>query len=260
MPASATPQDNLRDRILAAVRDAKKPLTFKDLAKRLKAKADPLRAELELAVGAGQVHRWPDFRRSQCFWSFSPEEKAREAILEAAADQALSKSDLSKAAAKHLPGFPVKRIESVLSEMAAASQMQTVPAFTGRSKLFVRAGDREAYFNAARAFVEGKIRSAGFDPAAFFTPKSAPVDAAAQLLEAVRSLEPVAGVPVSTLRLRNHLPQLAKHEFDAAALDLRKKQAVFLSLHADPYNLSEEDKNLLIDGGDGTYYVAIAIR
>ena len=68
------------------------------------------------------------------------------------------------------------------------------------------------------------------------------------------------GVPVSTLRLRNQLPHLSKEEFDAAALELRKKEQVFLSQHADPYNLSQENKDLLIDGQDGTYYVAIAIR
>ncbi len=85
-------------------------------------------------------------------------------------------------------------------------------------------------------------------------------DAAKLILEAVHSLEPVRGVPVSTLRLRNHLPNLTKREFDAAALELRKKQQVFLSQHADPYNLAQDDKNLLIDGQDGTYYVAIAIR
>jgi hypothetical protein len=60
--------------------------------------------------------------------------------------------------------------------------------------------------------------------------------------------------------LRNHLPQLSKNEFDAAALELRKKERVFLSQHVDPYNISQEDKDLLIDGQDGTYYVAIAIR
>jgi hypothetical protein len=53
---------------------------------------------------------------------------------------------------------------------------------------------------------------------------------------------------------------LTKRELDAAALELREKQQVYLSLDADPYNLSQEDKNLLIDGQDGTYYVAVAIR
>ncbi len=264
MSASATPQDGLRERILTTVRDAKKPVSFKALAKLVKAGDDPLRAELESAVEAGEVYRWPDYRRSQYFWCVSLEQKAREAILEVAATRALSKSDLSKTAAKKLPGLPVKRVAAVLSDLLAANQLQTLPGFKGRSKLLVQAGDSEAYFDAARAFVEGKIRSAGFDPAAFFggnaPPPAPPVDTAGLLLEAVRSLEPVPGVPVSTLRLRNHLPRLAKHEFDAAALELRRKQAVFLSLHADPYNLSGEDKNLLIDGQDGTYYVAVAIR
>jgi hypothetical protein len=146
--------------------------------------------------------------------------------------------------------------------------LQAVPAFASRAKLLVRAGDHKAYFSAARFFIEQKIRSAGFDPAGFFTENSSPhdqltvaqLDDAALILEAVRSLEPVKGVPVSTLRLRNHLPDLTKHQFDVAALELRKKLQVFLSQHADPYNLCQEDKDLLIDGQDGTYYVAIAIR
>jgi hypothetical protein len=259
MPASAITQDNLHERILTALRDAKKPVSFKALAKQVKTTDDSLRAALE---AAGEVYRWPDFRRSQYFWYASPEEKAREAILESAATHALSKSDLSKAAAKHLPGFPVKRVAAAVADLLAASQLQAVPGFKSRSKLLVRTGESVAYFSTARAFVEAKIRSAGFDPAAFFggNPPPPEVDASALLLEAVRTLEPVAGVPVSTLRLRNHLPQLAKPEFDAAALELRRKQAVFLSLHADPYNLSGEDKSLLIDGQNGTYYVAIAIR
>jgi hypothetical protein len=269
MSAPAIPQRDLRERILATVLAAKRPLTFKGLAKLVKAKDESCRAGLELAVGAGQVHRWPDYRRSQYYWHVSPEQAAREAILAAASTQALPKAALSKLAAKKLPGLGVTRVEAVISTLIAAKQLQAVPAPSGGSKLLLRAGETEAYFGAVRAFVERKIRAAGFDPAVFFreyspppaTLTSTPVDAAALiLLETVRSLEPVRGVPVSTLRLRNHLPNLAKHEFDVAALELRGKQEVFLSRHADPYNLSQEDKNLLIDGQDGTYYVAIAIR
>ncbi len=268
MSAPAIPHGDLGEHILAAVRTARKPVTFKGLAKLVKAKDEPFRAALELAVGTGQAYRWPDYRRSQYYWHVSPEQAAREAILTAASDQALAKTALSKLAAKKLPGFPVKRVETVVSTLIAEKQLQAVPAFANSSELLVRWGDHEAYFSAARSFLEGKIRAAGFDPTAFFTGKSWPhdkltaaqVDAAGLILEAVRSLEPVSGVPVSTLRLRNHLPALSKREFDAAALELRKRQEVFLSQHADPYNLSEKDKNLLIDGQDGTYYVAIAVR
>ena len=271
MSAPAIPQGDLSERIVAAVRDAKKPVTFKGLAKLVKAKKgddQPFRAALESAVGKGQVHRWADYARSQYFWNTSPDQKVREAILTVATTLALSKPDLSKQAAKKLPSFPVKRVESVVSALVAEKQLQDVPAFANRAKLLVRPGDHEAYFNAARSFVERKIRSAGFDPAGFFTENLSPrdkltvaeVDAAALILEAVRSLEPVRGVPVSTLRLRKHLPNLAKHQFDVAALELRQKQQVSLSLHADPHNLSQEDKDPLIDGQDGTYYVAISIR
>jgi len=265
---TAIPPGDLRERILAAVRDAKKPVTFKALEKLVKAKGEPLRAALDLAVGGTQVYRWPDYRRSQYFWHVSPEQMTREAVLAAATTQALSKSHLIAAAAGNLKGVPAKRWELAVSALVAEKQLQGVPAFSSSAKLWVRAGDPEAYFKAARAFVERKIRSAGFDPAAFSTGNSSPreklgsvqVDAAALILEAVLSLEPVRGVPVSTLRLRNHLPNLPKQEFDAAALELRRKQQVFLSQHADPYNVSREDKDLLIDGQDGTYYVAIAIR
>jgi hypothetical protein len=270
MSASAVPHDDLRERIVTSVREAKKPVTVKSIVTLSKAKKvddASFRAALESATGAGQLFRWPDRGRSQYFWHVSPDQAAREAVLAAAATQALSKPDLSKLA-KKLPGFTVKRMESVVSELIAEKQLQTVPACSGKSKLLLRTGHQNAYFSAVRAFVEKTIRAAGFDPAAFFSEDSAPqdkltdtpVDAAALILEAVRSLEPVKGVPVSTLRLRNHLPHLSKPEFDAAALELRKKQEVFLSQHADPYNLSEEDKDLLIDGQDGTYYVAIAIR
>jgi len=268
MTASEIPQRELRERILAAVREAKKPVTVKALAKLVKAKEEVVREALSAAAGENQLHRWPDFRRSQYFWHVSAEQKAQEALLAVASVQALSKTNLGKAAAKTVPGFKPKSVEALVPALLGEKQLQAIPAFSGSSKLLVRPGHPEAYFSAARSFMEKKFRSAGFDPADFFGGKSSPheklaevpVDAAALILEAVRSLEPVRGVPVSTLRLRSHLSNLAKQEFDSAALDLRKRQEVFLSQHADPYNLSEEDQSVLIDGQDGTYYVAIAIR
>jgi len=268
MSAPAIPQDDLRERIVAAVRDAKKPVTFKALATKAKTTGGLFQAALESAIAAGQVHRWPDRGRSQYFWNVPPEQSAREAVLTAAAAKALPKPELTKAASRKVPGFPMKALESLVNALIAENQLQKVPAFSSNAKLLIRFGDSEAYFNAARAFIEKKFHAAGFDPAGLFTAHSSSrdtltgtqVDAAALILESVRSLEPVKGVPVSTLRLRNYLPNLSKREFDAAALELRKKQEVFLSQHSDPHNLSEEDKTLLIDGQDGTYYVAIAIR
>src|SRR5271169_578930 len=148
MSAPAIPQGDLRERILAAVRSAKQPVTFKGLAKLVKAKNEPLRAGVELAVGTGQVYRWPDYRRSQYFWHVPPEQAAREAILTAASALALPKTALSKLAAKKLPGFGVTRVETLVSTLIAEKQLQAVPALAGNSKLLVCAGGHEAYFNA----------------------------------------------------------------------------------------------------------------
>ena len=268
MDAPAVSQDALRQRILSALRASKKPVKFVDLAKLAKAKDEPFRAELAAAVDSRDVFRWPDRRRAQYFWHVSPQTMAKEAILDSAAARALSKAALTKAAAKKSLGLSARQVQQSLPDLIRDGQLKEVPAFASRSKLFIRPGGQQAYFDAARAFVEDKIRRAGFDPAAFFAQKSSPLanaedppaDPSALIVDAVRSLEPCAGVPVSTLRLRSRLHGFTKHEFDKAALELREKQQVFLSEHADPGNLSQEDKDLLIDGQDGTYYVAIAIR
>jgi hypothetical protein len=245
----------LRDLILDAVNAAKKPVTFKGLAALVKSKEEPLRTALEQLVGAGELFRWPNLGKSQYFWRIAAEERAREQVLAAASKRAMSKADLIKAA-----GYPVKHFPALVPVLIAERQLQAVPAFGSGAKLLVRAGEQSAYFQAARDFVSKKIRSAGFDPAAFFTEEQNEPVADRLVLEAIGLLEPVPGIPVSTLRLRNQLRNLSKLEFDRAALDLRRQQKVFLSQHADPFNLAEEDRNLLIDGQDGTYYVAVSIR
>ncbi len=136
MSAPAIPHGDLGEHILVAVRTARKPVTFKGLAKLVKAKDEPFRAALELAVGTGQAYRWPDYRRSQYYWHVSPEQAAREAILTAASDQALAKTALSKLAAKKLPGFPVKRVETVF-DFDFRETIAARCAFATGSKLLV---------------------------------------------------------------------------------------------------------------------------
>jgi len=261
MPRSVLSPAEIRERIVSNLRAASKPVTFKSLVALTKAKEDAVQEALAQGAAAGEAYRWPDVRGSQCFWRMDANQKASEEILKAVAKAPLAKPALVKAPAKQLPGFSKGRIEAAIDWLVAEKQLQFVPAFSSRARLLLRTGDQETYFRAARAFVEEKIRKAGFADEAFVI--SAPVpqrDAAALILDAVKSLEPVRGVPVSTLRLRNHLPNLSKQQFDLAALELRKRQEVYLNQHTDPYNQSQSDKDLLIDGQDGTYYVAISIR
>lgn len=93
------------------------------------------------------------------------------------------------------------------------------------------------------------------------TSRAAPLsNNAAAMLKAVNDLEPVKGVPVGTDRLRAAL-RLSKPDFDAAALELRRAQKAFLSLHADPNNLLPADQTSLIkDAANGTYHVGVAAR
>jgi len=253
-------------RIVEILKSAAKPMTFIQMKKATRLGDAGLKAALESGISEGAAFRWPDRGKSHYFWSHSADHAAQQAVLAIASEEALSRTKLIARARKQIPGFPEKSMQRIVMNLAADRQLQPVPAFTA-GKLLIRSGTTAPYAAAARKFIEEKFRKAGFDPALVFAPaagvRPAPpgaVDAAAQILEAIRSLEPVAGVPVSAERLRRHLPRLEKHDFDTAALELRDKERVFLSPHNNPLTLSEQERDLLIKGAGETYYVAIAIR
>ncbi len=242
-------------------------MTFGQLKTAVRLAEPALRNVLETAASEGVVFRWPDYRRSQYFWSKSPDQVAEQQVLAITSELALSRTNLVAQVRKKVPGFAPQAVGRIVANLISDQRLQQVPAFSA-GKLLISSGKVAAYSASARAFIQQKFRKAGFDPAEFLTPHSSDFltphssdnDAAGLILAAVRELEPVTGVPVSAQRLRNHLPTLSKSEFDAAALELRKELQVFLSLHHDPHNLPPQERDLLIDGGDGTYYVAISIR
>jgi len=273
-------QSDAVERVVELLSAAAKPLTFGNLKKDARMDEGALRNALEMATAQGRAFRWPDYRRRQYFWSQSAEQAARQAVLETSSRLALSQTALIGQARKRVPGLSPEAMRPIVVNLVAEGQLRKVGAFSA-GKLLVRPGETAAYSASARAFIEGKFRKAGLDPAAFFgslpgslpDPVSAapppredqpappaPANAAELLLGAVRSMQPSEGVPVTAQRLRHHLPALAKSEFDAAALELRRNRQVFLTLHHDPFSLPQPERDLLIDGGDGTYYVSIAIR
>ena len=75
----------------------------------------------------------------------------------------------------------------------------------------------------------------------------------------IKKLEPEPQVPISTNRLRD-ASGLSKESFDSLMLKLRKEGKVYLSEHDHPNQLSAADRDKLIDGGDGRYYVAVSTR
>jgi len=253
------------ERVTDLLKSAAKPMSFAQLRKATRLTDAGLKAALESAQEQSRIFRWPDSRRSQYFWSKSAEDSAQESLLTLASNEALSRSALSTRAASQIPGFSRSAMDRIVGNLLASHELVSVPAFTA-GKLLMRAGTAAPYRTAARTFIEAKFRKAGlstdglFDhPAAVASP-APPADLAQLILERVRSLEPITGVPVTTQRLRQALPDLTKQQFDAASLELRKRREVSLSLHHDPHNLPQADRDLLIDGRDGNYYVAIAIR
>jgi hypothetical protein len=275
MSSSETaPVDAIR-RVIALLETAPKPLTFRKLKQAVGLGDAELKSALDAAASQGAVFRWPDYRRSQYFWSQSPDNAAQQAVLAIAIDEALSQTKVVERACKRIPGFSREAMQRIVMNLIVGHELQQVPAFT-TGKLLVRSGNSAAYVASARKFIEEKFRKAGFNPNPLLMPhrdtpafegsrdETAPYGrgsaTAAQILEAIRALEPVVGVPVSAQRLRDHLRGLNKRDFDAAALELRNQQRVFLSQHDSPHSLPQQERDLLIDGGDGTYYVAVAIR
>ena len=246
---------------------AAKPLTFRQLKTRARLNEGEIRSVLELAVAQSKAFRWPDYRRSQYFWSKSAEDAARQAALEISSRMALSQTMLVEQARKRVPGFSQKAMQPIVTSLVAEGRLRKVAALS-RGTLLIGPEGTAAYAASARAFIEQKFRKAGLDPSAFFASlgsqdekaSTASANAPELLLGAARSLQPTEGVPVTAQRLRQHLSILGKSEFDAAALELRRRQQVFLALHHDPFSLPQPERDLLIDGGDGTYYVSIAIR
>jgi hypothetical protein len=56
------------------------------------------------------------------------------------------------------------------------------------------------------------------------------------------------------------LTEVDKHRFDEAVIKMREQRRIHLTQHDHPLGLSAEERELLIDGKDGRYYVAITRR
>ena len=233
----------------ATVRDilarAKAPVTFPALAKQCKFPEEVLQQTLTSEEGRHRIFRWPDARRQKRFWSVAPADFVRTQILETASECALPAGELVKLARKKAYGYPEKLVRSTLQQLIKDKELRKYPSFGRESNPIGRAGQPAAYAEAARRFKE--TIDAVIDT----------IDVGDAILSAMRRLEPSSTAPVSVRELRTSLPAISKSHFDTAALALRSAQKVFLSQHDYPRSLSPEDRDLLIDGQDGTYYVAI---
>lgn len=236
------------------LQDADAPLPLKTIAKRLKLTQDELASFLNAELERGSIHRWPELRRQRRFWHRSPDDVLRDTILKHAAEVAMPAPALSKQVRKAMPGFPAKLIVSAIQQLVREQALGKYPGFGRDKELLGRTGCPAAYAAAGQAAIQAiheKLAAAG----SFSIP-----DLEATIFQAMSRLEPASTAPVSVRELRAALPHLDKANLDQAALKLRAQQKVYLSRHDFPQGMSPEDRNGLIDGQDGSYYVAITRR
>jgi hypothetical protein len=251
---------DLLQQVVAKLSAARAPVGYAALRRSLKSVSeDALRSALEAGLNSGRIFHWGDFGRSrQSYWHIGREQHLDQTIMSLCSKQARRSAEIK------VRGFRAKEVQSRLGDLLVSGRLRKYPGL-GREKEQIGASD-QSYAAALREFVAAKLAKAGMEPAAFFggaAPGSAPsAEMENRILEALRRLEPEPNLPVSVVRLRRHLQisDAGKQEFDRAVLELRDRKRVYLSRHDNPAGLSTEDRRALVDGGDGSHYVAVMVR
>lgn len=197
-------------------------------------------ADLRQALTAEGIYAWP----KNSYWHTDPAMQMRSEILAQCTRKALKKTEIK------VKGHTSKALGAAVDRLVDERKLLKYPALAGTSVLLVAAGAPEAYWEYVREIVNAKLKKAGIEEEGL----------EAKILAILPTLEPEMNVPISTARVRRALGAVDKKRFDEAALKLREERRVYLSLHDHPLGLSAEDRDLLVDGKDGRYYVAISLR
>ena len=243
---------------------AQAPVSFKKLAGETHVPDAELKAILEFYIERRLIHRWLDVWGQQCFWGPSPETMVREAILTVGAECAMPAKALSAQAKKRLPPYPAKLIAAVVPELLRDRLLCKCGSFGTGSELVGRAGYPGAYLAAAQATISeilAKVRAAGATGEEISTVLPGEMASLqSTIMDVLARLEPSGVAPVSIRELRTAVPNLSKPAMDQAVLDLRRQRRIFLSQHDFPQGLPPHERAVLVDGQDGTFYVAITPR
>jgi hypothetical protein len=218
------------------------PLSFVKLKKLFVSKKSGVtEADLRDALAGEGIYPWP----KASYWHVDPAAQLDKAILALCGKKALKKTEIK------VKGRAPKDVAAAIDRLVQENKLLKYPALAGASALFVARGAPEAYWEYVREVVTAKLKKAGINEDAGLEEK---------IWEVLPTLEPELNVPISTARIRRSLGEIDKKSFDVAALKLREQRRVYLSQHDHPQALSEEDRDLLIDGKDGRYYVAVSRR
>jgi hypothetical protein len=248
------------------LRASDRPVSAAALKKRLRAGDVPFREAVEKALSDRVFWRWPNYGSSHNrLWHLDPDAVIREKILEVARETALSSPDLSKAAWRRVHGCSEKAVQAAVRRLVADGQLHAWPAIGRERNRLGAPGIHQAYKKALHAFVAAKLKAAGIHedaPPLEQSPPAALADLQERILACLSMVEPVAGLPVSARKLRQHesLRDVPKADFDRAVLELRDARRVSLNRHDDAWNLPPDERDLLVTDVNGNHYVAVSLR
>jgi len=231
--------------VLARLQGEVAPVSLAKLKKAYAGKKSGVTENELLRVLAGEgIFAWP----KNSYWHVDPSAQLQADILGQCAKKALKRTEIK------VKGRGAKDVGAAVERLAAEKKLVKYPALAGAVALWVTAGSPEAYWAYVEEFVAAKLKKAGLAEE-----KPALEE---KIWEILPTLEPELDIPISTARVRRALgvTERDKKRFDEAALRLREQRRIYLSLHDHPLGLSAEDRDLLIDGKDGRYYVAISRR
>jgi hypothetical protein len=216
---------------------------------------------------AGRLHIFYDGKDR--LLSLEPLPDPGSKVREIASERPLSKVALVQEAGKRLAYLPKTAVARAVDTLQKSSQLRV----KGKGKAavwFARPSDPERFI---RYVVEEAVDRATsewrellepmgvtFGRVAAPEPVQGPITEI--LMSALREMEPQRGLPVAIQKLRRHrmLQSVGKQDFDRAAAELVALGKAFPFHHTAALTLAAEERELLVDDGNGNYYVGLAWR
>jgi hypothetical protein len=286
------------DLALRALEQSLRPMSVKNLWRTIR-HSSQLREKqlpdlLKALVDSGQIRAGRV--RSTVYWTPTVENQARERIVEALAEGALTKKALDSRlrARASLKDWPKVRREQMLDQLIKEKRVHKLPPLTGRAKLYSASpDDPRVYLPPAMGYLQevieklsAKLEAKGLSseqvkaalrellqqhlPEIASTsiltkpiPDRSPEEIGQLILERMKQIDPAAarGALVSLTELRRSLKAEIsdKESFDQAVLRLVEEDRVTLSRHVFTSNLSQEERDMLVSDERSNYYVGIAL-
>jgi len=257
--------------LLKAIQDAASPLKPAQLAKCVesarKLTGPHVKELLAEDAAAGHIYNWGS-DKAPLYWHRERTAEARDRLLRFAAEESLTKAQLTARAAKLAPkiGTPFVKplLEGLLNDHRLCLAPKTKRVMQTESYLeteiahLLKSHGRERPNSRIQALLAPDPETSP-EPA---RPDETVQEVAAKIFDAMNRIAFSPGTTVTFYRLRQQ-PELAhipKAIFDQAALLLQHDQKALLSLHDHAPALPPEERERFVTDGSGTWYVSIYAR